>query len=399
MQVYKWKARTRQGKLVTGVLRARNSREVAVFVQEKYGYVTGIKSEETSWWRRKIKWTTILSLEEKQRFFGQLGGLLASGINILRALDLLMLHGSKTMAKIAGIVHSDLETGLSFSLAIRKLPKHFSPLCVQLIEAGEYSGKLSFVLGELAEYYRRERKWRQLLLNAALYPAVVLLSGLCTLSYFLFAVLPVFLELYAALHLEPGQFIVCISSMVLLVRRHYLLVTMFLCSLWLGAYRARKNFISFLLGNSQCRKWYLLIWEGRACHLLAVLLAGGITLVQALKLVGKTLPLGELTELYSGIQEGVLRGMSFSKAISRYPGIFSPETNELIGLGEENGTLAEMLEEAGQILEKALLERFTQVKILLEPLLLVLLAVFVGGMIYFLLSPVYSLMTKLPDYD
>jgi type II secretory pathway component PulF len=398
LQVYRWQARQHNGRIVKGRLKANNPREVALHIKARYGYVTSIKETwtlEQLWLGHRAR---ALDLREKEFFFRQLGILLNSGVNILRALDLIAVQASESITQVGKAIQKDLENGLSFSFSVRKRPKDFPPLVARLVEAGEASGNLAFLFTQLAQYYNEEREVRKTIATACLYPVLVLMCVAFTVSYFLFKVLPVILELYATLDIEILGSFQALSFLIQGCRDYPYRLVLFLGLVAVIAYYYWEKIQGAFLQLPYIRNLYHAIWEARYCRILALLLTSGIPLVQGLQIITPLLPTETLRRVSLSISNAVLRGRSLSKAATLYPGIFHSLSMEFIGLGEENGGLAAMLKEAAEILEEEVALKLKRMKILLEPLLVLLLTAFIGGIFYFLLTPIYGLITGLPNY-
>jgi len=399
LQVYRWHARKRNGKRLSGKLLAANPQEVAKHLKTKDYYVTSIKPVwywENLWlWENKRS----MNLQETELFFRQLGILLASGVHVLRALDLVALQASAPVLQVDKAIRRDLENGLSFSLALRKRPHDFSPLVVKLVEAGEVSGKLPLLFRQLSQYYQGEREVRKTIFTASLYPSLVLISTLLTLGYFLLNILPVILELYAALNLTSGVFFLTIAAL-LDNSRLYGKQLLFFGVVLLGLiYHWRHKLFLWCLKLPCISTLHQAVWEVRCCRILSLLLSSGITLVQSLQMVTALLPTVELRKISAEIGKAVLKGMPFSKAVELHSGLFHALSAEFIALGEENGSLAEMLQEAANILEDELAVKLKQKKIVLEPFLVLSLTALVGSVIYFLMTPIYGLVTEITNYN
>jgi len=398
LRVYRWQARQRNGKIVSGRMKAADPKEVALHVQARYGYVTSIKPVRNfeQFWLNQT--AGALKLQEKEFLFRQLGLLLESGVQILRALDLVTIQASAPVVQLGKAIHQDLERGQSFSFSLSKRPRDFSPLVVKLIEAGEISGNLAFLFLQLAQYYQREKEVKKTVVTACLYPTLVILLTAFTVGYFLVQVLPVILELYSVLDVETTGFFQTLLFLVEGSRKNFYLLTVVLFMLVGFAYHKRSALQNLFLELPYFRRLYHGLWEARYCRILSLLLESGIPLVQGLQILTPLLPSQALRSVSLAINKAVVQGMPLSKAANIHAGIFGQLSTEFISLGEENGGLAAMLKEAADILEAELTLKLKRLKILLEPLLLLVLTLFLGGILYSLMTPIYGLMTGLPDY-
>lgn len=399
LQVYAWRARNKNGRVITGKLLAESPRAVAQQVQAKYGYVTEIKLATPAWFKQWFNLNKHLNLQDKEKLFRQLGSLLESGISIIRALDIIAARGNDTVAEISASIRGDLEQGLSFSKAICKLPAYFSSMVIQLVEAGEASGNLPYLLLKLADYYQQEREIRNFIINACLYPGMVMSLALFIGICFLFQILPIFLDLYSSLQVESGMLLRWIFSIIVWSQEYVVALVITFLLLMITFYGRRSILQKWFLQFPLIKGWYHTLWEARYCRVLSLLLASGITLTNALLLLGPFLPTSNWQHINSCMSRAVLRGIPLSRATTVYSGIFGDISTEFIGLGEENGSLALMLHEAAKLLESELRAELKKVKICLEPILLLILTFIIGGIVYFIMTPVYGLVAKLPSYS
>ena len=152
MHLYNWRGCNKKGQVFTGKYWAENQLVVAEFVRGKHGYVIDIKRAEEFFPGR---FHSVKHLTDKQKglFFGRLGSLLTRGIPLLRGLELLEERSSQNIQRVCVMLQNDLERGLALSVAIRKQQREFSALAVKITEAGEASGQLAGLLGELSEFY------------------------------------------------------------------------------------------------------------------------------------------------------------------------------------------------------------------------------------------------------
>ncbi len=396
MHLYSWRGCNKKGRIFTGKRWGENPQAVAEFVRNKHGYVLRITRDG----HRTGRFHPLSShLTDKQKglFFSRLSSLLASGIPLLRSLELIEEKASQNLQRVCSLLQADLEKGLSFAAALGKQPREFNYLAMQVTEAGETSGELTMLLGELSAYYLKERETKRFLFNACLYPAVVLILTFCTLGYFAFEVLPMFGHVYLALGIQPGRLLMFIIHMVGAVKTApgFLgtLGVLFLASVLL----CRRKIPGVFLRMPLIRNYHKAFLEIRCCRLLGLLLTSGITLPQALRLVEGTLSQPGMSLSIRQIRENLLRGHSLEEAVTTRKGIFGRVSREFIAIGEQGGNLDTMLAEAANILDGDLAAGLKDCKVLLEPAMLLILAVIVGGGFSFLLAPVYEILDKFTE--
>ena len=396
MYLYFWRGCNDKGRVFNGKRWAENKNEVAEFVRAQHGYVLKIaraKSQDNGNKFRKSHLTD----KQKGLFFGRLAALLASGIPLLRGLELIGERAPKNLRHVCWLLQVEIEKGMAFSAGLRKQAHEFSHLAVQVAEAGETSGKLSLLLQELSGYYLKERETKRFLFNACLYPGLVLCLTFGTMSYFIYEVLPVFGQVYLALGIEVNAFLLWIIEQVKNLKTSPEILFFIVSTVVFAVWYRRKKLPVFFLKLPLVRNYYAIFLEIRCCRLLGLLLTSGITLPQALHLLEGTLPQGRLRFTNQQIIRDILKGCSLEEATAIHSGIFGNVSREFIAIGENGGTLDKMLGEAASILEGDLEAGLKDCKVMLEPVLLLFLAIFVGSGFCFLLAPLYDLLSKFTE--
>ena len=398
LQLYRWRARNKSGKIFTGQLLACSDREVAEYVQKRHGYVTKIQ-KINNWYNYKRIWSTKkITNKSKENFFRQLSTLLNSGITLLRALEIIRNKSTGILAEICVNMEADLFKGLAFSIAMRKLFPIFNHTDVRIVEAGESSGNIAVLFAQLAAFYQKKVQEQRFLVNACIYPVIVLLLAGLTFMYFLCTVLPLLLDLYITMQVEPSMSL----SILLFLGKAFTdfrweFFFMLFILIW-QIYKGREKWQVLLLKLPLIRSCYHDLLEVRYCRILSIMLSSGIALPSALKAAGETLSLEILRRQSEHLSSEVLQGMLVSKAAAVCSEIFDPTTLEFIAVGEESGNLAEMLMEAANITDKDLQAKLKNLKAMIEPILMVFIALLVGCIVFSITSPILGLMSGLPDY-
>ncbi|MDD6287853.1 type II secretion system F family protein [Acidaminococcus fermentans] len=336
-----------------------------------------------------------LSSLERETLFRRLGLLLQGGLPILRALEALQAQSTGLARDVCRQLETRLRRGSSFSQALQRLSPQVGELAWLLAEAGEVSGQLPLVFQQLAVFYQKKRENQKALLQAGLYPALVLcIAGLLGL-YFLWSILPLFGDLYRSLNVPLGIGLQCFLALSRLLHRYPWLLLAGLGGLALLARLIWRQRSVFLLRCPGLRSLNRKFWEIRYLRLLSLLLRGGLALDGALPRAQHLLPAGPMRLTAHRLSQQVLAGRPFSQCVREGQTLFSPLTVEFVALGEESGNLSGMLTEAAHILEQDFQSRLKQLRTLLEPALLLVLTLGCGSMLLFLLSPLFELMNGL----
>ena len=287
--------------------------------------------------------------------------------------------------------------GKSLAEALNTEKNYFSSFAVSIVAAGEESGELCRLLGELADYYERQDKMLRFIRRAAIYPLLLLVVSLLVVLLFGFYILPVLLETYTAMGIRPGGNLAALLE----IRRMFIdapafsslmfLLALVLVSL-LGKYFLQKFLRSRWSGN-----FHGLLIEVRLCKLLALLLAAGLPITKAVSIVVETIEDSAIKAQLKIFSSRLQRGVAIEEAVAATEKLFSPLALELICVGAATGYLPKMLDEATAAGEVRLDEQLKRLRQLLVPVLLLMAALIVAVVVMAIISPLFELLTALPE--
>lgn len=344
----------------------------------------------------KIKLRQRYSLQQRIIFFRQLAVILQSGLPILRGLALLEHHADKKIRMICCRLQNSLRRGKSMAAAMEEEGDFFPTLAVKLAAAGEESGKLHIVLGELAAYYQKQWELQSFIIKSLLYPVFLLLASAAVLLIFAVFVLPVLVQSYTAMgiKLSPAlQFVIILQEYMMNFP------SLAIAEALSGAY------LLFLLGRALWRaflrsslsgNFHSLLLEVRFCKLLALLLTSGIQITQAVAIAAETVEDAGYARQLNLLNVRLRRGVAI-EACADAAIVFSPLLLELVCVGASTGYLPQMLNEAAALGAKRLEEQLGRFKQLFVPFILLLAAVTVAGVVMTVVGPLFTMLSALPE--
>ncbi len=331
-------------------------------------------------------------------FYRQLAIMLTAGIPIVQALTIICDgYPSGALKKLCGQVRSDLEGGKSFSAAIKAHPEQFDALVCSLVEAGELSGTLDVMMGRIALYKEKSESLKKKIKKAMYYPAAVLSVALIVTGILLIKVVPTFKELFASYGAElPGftQFVLHISEAL---EAHGLLILILLVifvTLINQLYKRHKKtrdaiqilLVKLPLFGPIIKKAAI----ARFARTLATTSAAGVPLIESLEAVSistnNIVYYTAIQTIKSSLEAGQQMGPSMRKT-----GVFPVMVSQMIAIGEESGALEEMLAKVANIYEEDVDNTIDGLTSLLEPLIMVILGVVVGGLVIAMYLPVFKM--------
>ncbi len=331
-------------------------------------------------------------------FYRQLAIMLTAGIPIVQALTIIgdgCPNGA--LKKLCGQVRTDVESGKSFSAAIKAHPEQFDTLVCSLVEAGELSGTLDVMMGRIALYKEKSDALKKKIKKAMYYPAAVLSVALIVTGILLIKVVPTFKELFASYGAElPGftQFVLNISEAL---EAHGLLILVILVSFGIlinQLYKRHKKtrdaiqrlLVKLPLFGPIIKKAVI----ARFARTLATTSAAGVPLIESLEAVSiatnNIVYYTAIQNIKSSLEAGQQMGAAMRKT-----GVFPVMVSQMIAIGEESGALEEMLAKVANIYEEDVDNTIDGLTSLLEPLIMVILGIVVGGLVVAMYLPVFKM--------
>ena len=342
----------------------------------------------------KIKLRGGVSLTEQISFYRQLAVILRSGLPLLHALQLLQKHGSAKQMLLCYRLQQRLRRGSSLAQALAAEPACCSHLAVTLVAVGEESGELATLLEQLAAYYSRQLQLRRFVQRAVTYPAFLLVASVGVLLLFLLYILPVLDDTYNAMGVRPSGTLALLLALKDGLLQQPLLAV--LCA-------ATLTGILLLMGRKLLR-WFLrgrlsgnfhgLLLEVRFCRLLALLLESGVGITRAVAIVTDTIEDEQYAQL---LNSRLQRGIAIEQAAGGAKELFSPLMLELVCVGASTGYLPQMLQEAVTAGEQRLQQQLGRLQELLVPLLLLVAAIIIAGIVCIVIGPLFEMLSAMPE--
>ena len=339
-----------------------------------------------------------VSSEELENFTRLLSSLLAAGVPLSRALTILGKEASSPAAAAKWQeIHGLVVDGMSLANAMARSPDTFPKVYTAMVEAGEAGGFLDVVLAQIADFQSREKELRSKVLTAMIYPAVLLLMALVVLTVLLVFFIPKFQKVFTSVKGALPLITRIIIGASDLLRSYGLLV---LVAVVLGGFFLR----TWILSPSGRRLWEGLTLKApivgplsarfamaRFCRMLGTLIGADVQLVQALNVARRSIGNQILVDAVARSIDQVQQGGRLGQSLAECPTLFSGSVMEMISVAEESGRLDVELIRIANVTESELDRRLKTAVALAEPLLLFLIAGFIGFIFIGMLLPVFSL--------
>jgi type II secretory pathway component PulF len=339
-----------------------------------------------------------VSGKELENFTRLLSSLLAAGVPLSRALVILHKEASAPAAKAKWKeVHNLVVDGMSLADAMAKSPETFPRVYVAMVEAGEAGGFLDVVLAQIAEFQAREKDLKGKVLTAMLYPCILFVLALGVLTLLLTFFIPKFQNMFNNLHNSLPLITQIIIGASHLVRSYGLFVVVGLVAIiftvrtWFLSEKGRRTWEGLILKSPLVGPLIAQFALARFCRMLGTLLGAGVPLVQGLNVARRSIGNQILVDAVGQSIERVQQGGRLGQSLADCKKLFSGAVLEMISVAEESGKLDSELVRIATVTEGDLDRNLKTAVAFAEPLLLFLIAGFIGTIFIGMLLPVLSM--------
>ena len=343
-----------------------------------------------------------IPLKEKVIFSRNLSVMISSGLSLPRAVNNIILQTpNKRLKVILEDVQKDLQTGASFADSLAKYPAVFNELFVNMVRVGETSGNLEEVLNLLATHLEKEHKIIGRIKGTMIYPAVIMVVmivvGVIMLTYVLPTLIGVFKDMKVTLPLST-RIIIGISDVL---KVHAVLVAIFLFGSVVFAWifsktKSGKIVISFLTIHTPFIKNIVIkVNCARFARTYSSLLKSGVSVIEALKIISRTLSNYYYKKAMVRATEQIIKGVSLSKIIAENPKVFPVLVGQMAEVGEETGKTEAVLLKLAEFYEDEIEQITKNLSSVIEPALMVVMGIAVGFFAVAMLQPMYGLMENI----
>jgi type IV pilus assembly protein PilC len=339
-----------------------------------------------------------VTAEEASIFTRQMATMISAGIPMVQAFNVIIESSpSGPFNDMVRNLKIDVETGTAFSQALSKHPDIFDPLFCSLTEAGEQSGTLDVMMTRIATYKEKTESLKRKIKKAMYYPITVLVIAIAVTTLLLIKVVPTFKQMFEGFGAQLPGFTLFILNLSGIVQKYTLTVFIALVSivfLFMRAYQNNPSFRYFFeaailrapVFGEIIRKSAV----ARFARTLATTSAAGVPLGDALDAVAKATGNIVYERAVLQIKDALLSGEQLRPAIKKTK-LFPPMLEQMVGIGEESGSLEDMLSKVAGIYEEQVDLAVDSLSTLLEPIILVILGVIIGGLVIAMYLPIFKL--------
>jgi len=389
--VFEWEGKDRNGKIVRGEVRAAGEAVVSATLRRQGIMVQKVKKRRTSG-GSSIKGKDIAV------FTRQLATMMKAGVPLLQSFDIVGRGSTNPrVTKLLNDIRTDVETGTALSQAFRKHPMYFDALYCNLVEAGEAAGILETLLDRLATYQEKTIAIKQKIKSALTYPIAVLVVAFIVVAVIMIFVIPAFKQVFTSFGAElpaPTLFVMGMSE--IFVKYWWAIFgsigggIYFFMQSWKRSEKMQKAMDRFLLKIPVFGDLLFKSAVARWTRTLSTMFAAGVPLVEALDSVGGAAGNAVFSEATEQIQRDVSTGTSLTTSMQSV-NLFPVMVLQMTSIGEESGSLDQMLGKAADFYEEEVDEAVKSLSSLMEPFIIVILGTVIGGIVVSMYLPIFKL--------
>lgn len=395
MASYQYIAKNASGEQVVGTMQADSEAHVVRTLGDRDLFPVNVSLEEVG---HSLQLTRIRAADVGV-VFRQLADLLRAGVPLLRSLDVIIRASSKQpLIDVLTEVRNAVSKGETLAEAMREHPQAFTQLHVAMVIAGEEGGFLEDVLENIATFTERQDELRSKVRGAMIYPVVLTTIGTLAMLGILLIFVPLFRDFFSGMDL-PAPTRIIFAASALLTDQWGLLLAMLILAVGGGTAFLRSNF-----GREAWARWRLKlpllgplnrsVSVARFCRIFGTMLRSGVPILRSLDISKDATGSAVLAEQIDKAAENVRAGESLAEPL-RESGAFPPDIIEMIAVAEESNRLDKVLEQVADTVERKTARRVDAAVRLIEPLILVVLAVMIGFVAVGLLYPIFTMSQAL----
>ena len=388
---YLWEGKDKSGKIIKGQMRAGGTALVNVTLRRQGIVVTKVAKQRIGRGGR-------VSDKDVTLFTRQMATMMKAGVPLLQSFDIVGKgHANPAVARLLMSIKTDVETGSSLAAAFRKFPLHFDALFCNLVAAGEQAGILESLLDRLATYKEKILAIKSKIKAALFYPIAIVVVAFVITAVIMIFVIPAFKQVFTNFGADlpaPTLFVMGVSDFF--VQYWYLIFAVAIGGTW-GFLELWKRSVPVQIFMDRLmlkvpvfgdliRKSTIARWT----RTLSTMFAAGVPLVEALDSVGGASGNYVYQQATKEIQRKVSTGTSLTTSMQE-ANVFPNMVVQMVSIGEESGALDAMLGKVADFFEAEVDDAVDALSSLMEPMIMVVLGVVIGGMVIAMYLPIFKI--------
>ena len=389
---YSWEGKDKKGKSIKGEIRASGESFVNATLRRQGITVTKVKKQSSFSGKGSV------SDKDITLFTRQLATMMKAGVPLLQSFDIVGKgHSNPAVAKLLLDIKSDVETGSSMSAAFRKYPLYFDSLFCNLIGAGEAAGILDTLLDRLATYKEKILAIKSKIKSALFYPISIIVVAFVIVAVIMIFVIPAFKDLFSSFGADlPTPTLIVMAISDIFVEWWWAIFLSIGGSVWFFFYTWKRSLsmqatmdrliLKVPVFGPLIRKATIARWS----RTLATMFTAGVPLVEALDSVAGAAGNRVYYDATKKVQSEISTGTSLTVAMQN-TNVFPNMVLQMTAIGEESGALDSMLSKVADFFEAEVDDAVDALASLMEPLIMVVLGVLIGGLVIAMYMPIFKM--------
>ena len=401
MPVYLWKGKDRHNKSKKGEMEAPSEDVVRSELTRRKITSAKVKKkpkdifENVSFMQPKVKMSDVII------FCRQFSTMIDAGLPIIQCLDILYAQNdNKTFKKMLKDVKSNVESGQTLAEAMRKYPRQFDDLFVNMISAGEAGGILDMILRRLSAYLEKAAKLKAKIKGGMTYPLVTIVIAIVVVAIIMIFVIPVFEDMFSGMGAAlpaATQVVVKMSRAVKSNILYIIVGTIIFIFAFRRFYRTEKGKVlmdDFVLKLPLFGDLIRKAAVAKFTRTTGTMLSSGVAILDALEIVAKTSGNKTIEKAIYDTRTAIAEGRTMSDPLAE-SGVFPSMVCQMIAVGESTGALDAMLTKIADFYEEEVDQAVENLTSLIEPFMIVFLGVIIGGLVVSMYLPIFKMAAAL----
>lgn len=397
MPVFQWKGKNRKNEIKKGEMDAPNEEAVKANLARLRITPTKIKKkpkdlfENIALFQPKVKQSDVII------FCRQFSTMIDAGLPIIQCLEILYSQQeNKTFKNILRSIKESVESGKTLAEALKKYPKQFDNLFVNMIAAGEAGGILDIILRRLSLYMEKAAKLKSQVKGAMIYPLITIIIAIVVIAVIMVFVIPVFKEMFEGMGGSlplPTQIVVAMSDFV---KNNILYIigcsglTIFAVKKYYNTEKGRILLDDLLLKLPVVGMLLRKVSVAKFTRTMSTMLTSGVAILSALDIVAKTAGNKTIEKAIYDVRSGIEEGRTMADPLSE-SGVFPSMVCQMIAVGESTGALDQMLSKIADFYDEEVDQAVENMTAMIEPFMLVFLGVTIGGLVIAMYLPIFKM--------
>ncbi|MDU5080049.1 type II secretion system protein F [Tissierella sp. P1] len=398
--IYRYKAVSQDGEMIEGYFEGSEKSDVLAMLKGNNYLTVSIEKDIEAEAQIDI-FSSKVKKKDLAVFCRQFYTMLDAGIGIVKCIEILEKQSeNKNLVKALGALYENVQKGFTLSEGMKKHPKVFPALLINMIEAGEVSGNLDTIMERMAVHFEKENKLENKIKSALIYPIALAVVSIAVVIFLLVAVMPTFIGMFESSGQAlpvPTQVLLNISNWLTNFWYIFIVIVVGMIA-GFGTFRQTpigRNFLDTLkLKIPIVKDTNVKIITSRFTRTLSTLISSGIPLLQSIDVVAKVVGNKVVHDRLAIAAENVRKGVALSRAINEM-GVFPPMVDSMIKIGEESGSLDDILYKTADFYDDEVEVALQRMTSLMEPLMLVVMAVVIGFIVIAMAMPMFDMVNTI----